>query len=224
MAFINATNPVLRSLSSRHSTASAKWTCEQRSEHSHSVSRRELLANIAAAAAAAAAVVTAAGPLPAAAKNGEGLERAFSKVLFPKEGFNAPDAVAPSSDIIDRDVLAKPEAKAALAKLRTYSEDIDRLYSDFKKDPQIELSASVKKISSISELREALNIVNEAIDEDTQLKTDKVVRGIIQDIGELEIAAALKPGSSRTKRKIERTGDWFDKLTGDFKRLLSFYA
>lgn len=183
-----------------------------------SVSRRHLLAGL------AGVLATLAVPNDASAKNGEGLERAFSKVLFPKEGFNAPDTLQPSGNIVDRDILSKPAGKAALSKLREFDTAVTDLYSKFQADPQVELSPTVRKVISISELRSALNTVNEAVDEQSQIETDKVVRGIIQDIGELQNAAALKTGVPRTLKKIERTNDWFIKLTGDFKRLLSFYA
>lgn len=163
-------------------------------------------------------------PQVASAKNGTGLERAFSKVLFPKEGFNAPDSVTPSDKIVNKDALKTKEAKDALSTIRSYDSAITDLYEKFQKDPQIELTVSVRNLVSISALRNALNVVNEAIDEDSQIATDKVVRGIIQDIGELETAALLKKGGTRTPKKIERTADWFDKLTSDFTKLLSFYS
>ncbi|CAN8071155.1 unnamed protein product [Agarophyton chilense] len=184
-------------------------------------SRRQLLSG---ASAAAAAFLAAALPAPASAKNGTGLERAFSKVLFPKEGFNAPDTLVPSENIVDKSLLETKEAKAALGILKDYEGKISDLYSQFKQDPQLDLTSSVRKLVNISELRNALNVVNEAIDELSQTETDKIVRGIIQDIGELEVAATLKKGSQRTMKKIERTTDWLDKITGDFTKLLSFYS
>lgn len=112
-----------------------------------------------------------------------------------------------------------------MAKLRTYEQNISELYAKFQAQPATtELSQTVRGMVSISDLRSALNVVNEAIDELAQVETDKVVRGIIQDIGELENAAALKPGGTRTQKKIVRTTDWFDKLEKDFKRLLAFYV
>ncbi len=86
------------------------------------------------------------------------------------------------------------------------------------------LNPKVKEAFQISELRNALNTFDEAFDEEAQRETDKVVRGIIQDIGELQTAAALKEGATRTKKKIERTQDWFEKLVGDFNKLLSLYV
>lgn len=158
------------------------------------------------------------------AATGTGLERAVSKFFFPKQGFNAPDALAPESVNVDRSVLDSKDGQKAIKALKDYQSSIQQLYAEFKNDPQVQLNPRVSQIFSISDLRTALNTVDEAFDEDTQKETDKMVRGIIQDIGELETAAALKPGAVRTQKKIERTTDWFDKLTADFSRLLSFYA
>lgn len=149
-------------------------------------------------------------------------EEAISKTLFPKPGINSPDTVVPAG--VNEDVLSTPEAKAALEQLRKFDQGIKELYSKFKENPQLEISSTVKDLLPINELRSALNSVNEAIDESAQVASDKVVRGIIQDIGELETASALKQGISRTKKRIAKTTDWFDKLTADFQKLLSYYA
>lgn len=201
------------------STPRCEHSKPQSSTQVSTVSRRSLF-RFALATIATTAVI----PEVVSAKNGTGLERAFSKVLFPKEGFNAPDSVTPSEKIVNKDALKTKEAKEALSTIRSYDSAITDLYNRFQKDPQIELTTSVRNLVSISTLRNALNVVNEAIDEESQVATDKVVRGIIQDIGELETAAILKKGAARTPKKIERTTDWFDKLTGDFSKLLSFYS
>lgn len=185
----------------------------------HAVSRRLFLSS-----SAAALVAMLSNGAPAFAKNGTGLERAFSSVFFPKEGFNAPDDSPPSSATVDQSVLNSKPAQDALKMIKGYDQAIADMYEKFKADPQIEVAAPVRRLVSISDLRNALNIVNEAIDEESQVRSDKVVRGIIQDIGELETAAYVKKGASRTRKKIERTTDWFDKVQGDFTRLLAFYS
>lgn len=215
MAFI--TGP---SLPSNTTHRQAKFVCSASPEpKNQAVSRRQLLSGATAAVTAAILSATAT-PAPANA----GLESAFSKILFPKEGFNAPDTLKASSNVVNQAALKSKEAQQALERLRGYNASISELYTKFKSDPQIELSSSVRKMVSISDLRNALNVVNEAIDEDSQFETDKVVRGIIQDIGELENAGYVKKGSTRTPKKIDRTTDWFVKLTGDFTRLLAFYS
>lgn len=182
------------------------------------INRRQVLAALAMAAA------TLTSGKSARAAGGVGLERAVSKFFFPKEGFNAPDAVVPGQVTVDKSVLGSDAGKAAISKLKEYQSDLQGLYSEFKSNPQAEIKDKVSKMISISDLRDALNTVDEAFDEETQRETDKVVRGIIQDIGELETAAVLKKGTERTQKKIERTTDWFEKLVDDFSRLLSFYA
>lgn len=168
------------------------------------------------------AVAATLAPGPAAAAGGTGLERAVSQFFFPKAGFNAPGADVPA---VDGAVVQGKAAQAALQTLKNYNKSVGELYADFKSDSQVELTGKLNKIFSISQLRDALNTVNEAVvDEEAQKESDKVVRGIIQDIGELEMAASLKPGTKRTQKKIERTVDWFNKLISDFGRLLSFYA
>lgn len=178
-------------------------------------SRREALA---AAVAAAAAFV----PISAKAGGGVGLERAVSKFFFPKEGFNVPDA--PLAGSIDKKLLETGSGKEAIESLRKYQSAVDELYAEFKADPQTKLSPRVASAFKISELREVLNTFTEAFDENSQRETDKVVRNIIQDVGELQTAAALREGTTRTQKKIDRTTDWFEKLVTDFKRLMAFYV
>ncbi|PXF46408.1 hypothetical protein BWQ96_03802 [Gracilariopsis chorda] len=217
MAFVNV--PLLPTTQRRaHSAVTCSATPPTPQQR---VSRRDLLSG---AAAVTAALLAAALPSPASANIGKGLERAFSKVLFPKVGFNAPDALKPSENIVDKSVIETKEGQAALKKLKEYDTKIAQLYLQFKENPQLDLTPSVRNLVSISELRNALNVVNEAIDEQSQTETDKIVRGIIQDISELEVAAVLKKGGQRTPKKIDRTADWFEKITGDFTRLLSFYS
>lgn len=152
----------------------------------------------------------------------EGVEKTVSKLFFPKEGFT--NESKPLGATIDKSILESPSGKAAYKALQNYQTEIDSLYAEFKGNPQLELNPRVGKTFNISELRDALNAFNEAFDEDSQKETDKVVRNIIQDIGELQTAGALKKGAVRTERKIQRTADWFDRLSIDFNRLMAFYT
>lgn len=214
MAFLTNPLPV-----ASPSTTRRPVVCALRRD-SRALSRRDALS--AAAAAVAAAAGAAAFPTPARAAGGVGIERAVSKFFFPKEGFNVPDAPLPGA--LNRSVLETAAGKAAVESLRKYQEAVDELYTEFKNDPQAKLNPRVGAIFQISELRGALNTFGEAFDEDAQRETDKVVRNIIQDVGELKTAAALREGATRTQRKIERTTDWFEKLVSDFKRLMAYYA
>lgn len=185
----------------------------------HNVSRRTLLTSAAATLLAAVSISPAQADSPTT-----GIERAFSNVFFPKEGFNAPDSNPPSpTSVVKREVLESEAGQKALETIRGYQSSIKEMYDKFKNDPQFDLTEKVKNLVDVSELRNALNTVNEAISEESQQLSDKVVRGIIQDFNELQDASGLKEGVERTKKKIERTGDWFEKLGDDFGRLLKFY-
>lgn len=190
-----------------------RFTCSQQP-----VSRRQAFTLFAAGAAGAATLFA-----PTASK-ASGLEETISKVLFPKQGFNAPDALKSSDKIVNKGILSSKEGKKALAQLAGVDDSMKALYESFKSNPQVEISTTVRKAVSISDLRTSLNIINDAIDEASQAETDKMARSIIQDIGELQMAASLKPGTTRTQKKIERTNDWFLQITADFTKLLSFYS
>lgn len=159
-------------------------------------------------------------PSESRAAGTEGVEKTVSKLFFPKDRFTTD----PAGGAIDKSVLESPSGKAAVKTLLKYQSEIDSLYAEFKGNPQLELNPRVGKTFPISELRDALNQFGEAFDENSQKETDKVVRNIIQDIGELQTAGALRAGTVRTERKIQRTNDWFERLTTDFKRLMSFYS
>lgn len=184
------------------------------------VSRRALLTSAAATLLAAFSVSPARADSPTS-----GIERAFSDVFFPKEGFNAPDSNPPSpTAVVKKEILDSEAGRKALDTIRGYQKSIKEMYDKFKDDPQFDLKEQVKSVVDVSELRNALNTVNEAISEQSQQLSDKVVRGILQDINELQDSSLLKEGAERTKKKIDRIGDWFEKLGDDFGKLLGFYS
>jgi hypothetical protein len=76
------------------------------------------------------------------------------------------------------------------------------LYDGFKQNQSLELSASVQKISVIK-LRDGLNILTQALDEDTQLKTDKFVRVIIQVRDSLAVIFVCLLVTATASRKLE---------------------
>eukprot|EP00975_Prorocentrum_lima_P030091 6312512-Prorocentrum_lima.AAC.1 len=53
---------------------------------------------------------------------------------------------------------------------------------------------------------------NTVFDEDTQRGTDRLIRVIMQDISEAELAAQQKPGVPRTERKAEALRRKMQKL------------
>lgn len=181
------------------------------------VSRRALLSGAAAAAAAAVSLPVFAEPSP-------GIAGLVSKIFFPKEGFNAPELTNPSGVVVDQTVLGTAEAKEALEKLRGYKGLVEKVVTDFEAAPAtFDVAATFKKDVKIDGIRMVLNVVNEAFDEETQKQTDKVVRGIIQDVGELQYNGGVKEGAQRTPKKIERTRQWLTKISSDVTYLAAFF-
>lgn len=183
------------------------------------LSRRALLSGAAAAAAVAALSGTA--PAPARAESG-GIAGVVSRTFFPKSGFNAPEAIKPADIAKDAEALGTASVKGAISKLASYRDAVAGLRKDFKADPQLAVGAKARALFTISDLRDVLNEVDSVFDEESQKETDRVVRRIIQDVEELETSAAVRPGTPRSPKKIDRVDRWFDKLDSDFERLLSF--
>lgn len=185
------------------------------------VSRRALLSG--AAAALSAAALAAAAPGGARAAGAPGIEGRLSKVLFPKAGYNAPDAMAPGSVTVDAAVLGSAAGKAAVAKLAAFGAAVKRAGAEFEAAPTTADVAAAFRAIKVDELRSVLNVLGEAFDEEAQKTTDKVVRGIIQDVGELVYNGGLKGAAQRTPRKVDRIRGWVRKIDGDFDYLLAFY-
>lgn len=123
---------------------------------------------------------------------------------------------------IDKEALAKPELQAGLKDLTATRSKIDGLFAGFKENPNIQLTASIQSFS-IVKLRNDLNALTTALDEDTQLKTDKLVRSIIQDLVELDQATRVKEGAERTPKKIQATQKWFTQTIGDFDKFIAYF-
>lgn len=178
-------------------------------------SRRALLS--AAGLTGVSALLSATAPA-AYAEPAQGLQGAVAKFFFPKEGFNAPDAPFPTGVKLESE-----DMKQALAVIKQYAGFLKDTSASFSSDPlNYDVVSPLRNTIKIDTLRDSLNSVNEAFDEETQKTTDKVVRSIIQDIGEIETNSALR-GKERTPKKVERTKQWLAKINDDFDRLISFY-
>lgn len=124
---------------------------------------------------------------------------------------------------IVKEEFSKPEVQKALADLKATRGKIGALYDGFKANNNLQLSESIASFSIVA-LRNSLNSLTTALDEDTQIKTDKIVRTIIQDLVELEQATKLKEGAARTPKRIAATTKWFDQTTGDFDKFLAYFG
>uniref|UniRef100_A0A7S0W8R2 Uncharacterized protein n=1 Tax=Hemiselmis tepida TaxID=464990 RepID=A0A7S0W8R2_9CRYP len=124
---------------------------------------------------------------------------------------------------LDAEALAKPELQASLKDLQATRAKIAALYDTFKADNNIALSESLQSFS-IVQLRNDLNALTTALDEDTQIKTDRIVRVIIQDLVELDQAVKVKKDMGRTPKKVGACVKWFTQTIGDFDKFLAYFT
>merc|ERR1712025_900917 len=87
---------------------------------------------------------------------------------------------------------------------------------------QIDLKPTLRKYFEISTIRADLNTLNGAFDEDTQRGTDRLIRVILQDLNELEVANAQKEGIPRSDIRLAKMNGKLDKLQDAFNTLLRF--
>ena len=80
----------------------------------------------------------------------------------------------------------------------------------------------IVKSLDFSSLRDTLNVLNTALDEDSQKGTDRLIRAIMQDITELEIANTQKDGIPRSPRRLEIMQGKLSKLDKAFSDYLAF--
>jgi len=123
---------------------------------------------------------------------------------------------------VNKEELAKPELQAGLKDLVATQSKVAGLYESWKADNNVQLTTELQSFS-IVKLRDDLNKLTTALDEDTQIKTDKLVRVIIQDLVELDQATKLKEGASRTPKKNAATSKWFSQTLGDFDKFIAYF-
>merc|ERR1712194_462199 len=87
---------------------------------------------------------------------------------------------------------------------------------------QVDLKPVIRKEFEVSALRQDLNTLNTAFDEDTQRGTDRLIRVILQDLNELEVANSQKEGIPRSDIRLTKMNGKLNKLEDAFNTLLRF--
>jgi len=101
-------------------------------------------------------------------------------------------------------------------------EVVQKMQELVRGDDQVDLGPLVRKYLEASQLRDDLNTVNSIFDEDTQRGTDRLIRGILQDVTELELANKQKAGVKRSDRRLATINAKLAKLGCAFKDYLKF--
>lgn len=130
--------------------------------------------------------------------------------------------INPSDAEIDMDILGSSKVQDALKKVKGYKSAVNTMQSALESNPQYNVKPVIVKELDFANLRDSLNVVNSAFEEDTQRGTDKLIRVILQDITELEQANAQKDGIERSPRRLEIMKGKLVKLDKAFDDYLAF--
>lgn len=128
----------------------------------------------------------------------------------------------PKEAIIDEDILKSGPVQEALKSVSGYASIVTDMKSALQKDSQVNLGPVIKKTFDFSKLRADLNTLNSAFDEETQRGTDRLIRGILQDLTELEVANTQKDGIPRSEIRVAKMTGKLDKLQAAFNDYLKF--
>jgi hypothetical protein len=128
----------------------------------------------------------------------------------------------PKDAIIDDEVLKSGSVQQALRDVKDYASLVSQMKDALQKDSQVNLGPVLRKQFDFSKLRASLNTLNSAFDEETQRGTDRLIRGILQDLTELEVANTQKDGIPRSDIRVAKMNAKLDKLLGAFGDYLKF--
>ncbi|KAL7557506.1 hypothetical protein ACA910_005261 [Epithemia clementina (nom. ined.)] len=137
-------------------------------------------------------------------------------------GAGSPLVVEVSDAEIDSEVLASAPVQKAIAKVKEYQATVKEMQNGLAADPQLNVKPFIVKNLDFASLRDDLNVLNQALEEDSQRGTDRLIRVIMQDITELEIANNQKEGVTRSPRRLEIMQGKLAKLDQAFTDYLAF--
>lgn len=137
-------------------------------------------------------------------------------------GSGSPEKIDPSEAIIDEDVLKSGPVQDALSKVKAYANLAKEMSAALEKNSQLDLGPTIRKEYDFVALRASLNTLNTAFDEDTQRGTDRLIRLVLQDITELEIANKQKDGIARSERRVNTLQAKLAKLETSFNDFIAF--
>merc|ERR1712032_324125 len=142
-----------------------------------------------------------------------------------KYGFvgRSPSGVVDSKDaIVDEERLKSAEVQKSVNNVKGYLDLINQMDAALAKNSQVDLGPAIRKNLDFQNLRDDMNRINSAFDEETQRGTDRLIRVVLQDVTELETANRQKEGIPRSERRVETMQAKLKKLGGAFTDLLKF--
>jgi hypothetical protein len=128
----------------------------------------------------------------------------------------------PKEALVDDEIFNSAAVQKALTSVKGYAQLVGQMKAALTTNDQINLGPVLKKDFDFGKLRADMNTVNSAYDEDTQRGTDRLIRIIIQDLAEADIANTQKDGIERSPRRVGNIMAKLDKLQSAFDEFLSF--
>jgi len=150
------------------------------------------------------------------------LPKSASAAKYGSFGAGSPEVLDPKTAIVDDDILTSPAVQKSLVAVKNYLTVICSMKDTLTANPQADIGSTIRQNYDISKLRQDLNTLNSAFDEDTQRGTDRLIRVILQDINELEIANKQKEGVPRSERRLGNMVAKLKKLEKAFTDYLAF--
>ena len=169
-----------------------------------------------------AAASTALG-IGAARPSDAGVTDALARKVYPKPGINVEDRTE-MPKVTDAD---RQRIKSQLDAVRAYRSALRDISAKFESAPQTaDILSDMQRVFRFDALRDALNAVADAnFDEEVQKRTDRIVRNILQDLNELQVAARMRANQSqRTPKRIGAVRKWLAATATDFDKLLAYYG
>mmetsp|Transcript_33401 Transcript_33401/g.78794 ORF Transcript_33401/g.78794 Transcript_33401/m.78794 type:complete len:229 (+) Transcript_33401:113-799(+) len=130
--------------------------------------------------------------------------------------------IDPKEAIVDDEIFKTAPVQKSLKAVKQYASTVGEMKKALSSNSQVDLKPVIRKEFEFSALRADLNTLNTAFDEDTQRGTDRLIRVILQDLNELEVANAQKEGIPRSDIRLAKMNGKLDKLQDAFDTLLKF--
>lgn len=130
--------------------------------------------------------------------------------------------IDPKDSIVDDEIFRTAPVQKALKAVKSYASTVTEMKKALSANSQVDLKPVIRKEFEFSALRADLNTLNTAFDEDTQRGTDRLIRVILQDLNELEVANAQKEGIPRSDIRLAKMNGKLDKLEDAFNTFLKF--
>jgi hypothetical protein len=137
-------------------------------------------------------------------------------------GAGSPEVLDPTRADIDQGILKGGDVQQAITDIKGFQSKVRNMQASLQSDPQVNIKSTLIKEFDFAKLRSTFNTYNKPFEEDTQRGTDRLIRVILQDITELDLAATLKSGIPRSDKRVTVMTGKLSKLDQAFDDLLAF--